>query len=1000
MAEQKNKLIFTTEGRSLLVSQENGVRFAVIGAVLIQGLPPVADLNDKDAGLFATYKSLTLENLIERPNVVLGLKNVSYETKGNQKIAPVDREKYDECVNDICNNVLPVHYIPSLELVDDKTSPYGTYEIDIDRTTISWDNGNDISFAHVGLIAKQYAETNDASFNVDKTQKPVLLALTQLDGEYDAVTQIFVGGIQILKDQNKYVAAKLQLRMTVADHDFDFETSGGFDSDDEKTQEVLNIAKKISLVNNGLKTNDAGPSMRLAVGEDESVLADLHLNKEGSIATPKTLMVADTYNADMIEEQWNAAGLIHTVNKKDEDNDYKYQYILTSIEQPENYIEEPVVTYNVGLLLKGYGKEYNGVIDFSDVREDVIGTSASGNSGSSGTSGLKVEYNGIESPIFIQHGIDEYHQVAVDFFGEDNHILDTDNTDKMLFSKNNVSLAPVNRDTYGSNVLIQSTYNLFSANGGNTNNTLIRSDYNIIKDESFSNLLIGADANYIMNGANTNALFCSDLNTLDGSDTCGNVLVGGSNNLLNNVTGVMMINGTGLIANNVYDEVIFGRYNRNVQADIVYGGGTSESNRRNALEFYADEGLLKLFKNGYQVAALGGSVGLETSTLNVSNLTATNITNTNFTATNGTIKNSANFIGNNHTLNIASSGITLDTAGYIKWGSDSRYIDYNGVVLNSITARNGSIYLTNPNLPNGYVSITNNGITLKDGANTLNIDTTGTIRYSNSYNTSKQITTSYRKFVANIYYENDDNTDYDKLNFVIGSCIDSGESDINKSPMYIALNDWFSCGLVGVEDDDGNWNGDAAYYMKRSDGKRHMCIAEETMIVPYQGEHEVRVDNMTFTYAKLNMQDTEDWKNPYLFGEIPDGYDEIILNIYYRDIGGHDLGFPLVPIISTNRKTRVIANLRLGFKGNGNGEDFWFWANYGWPESGPNGVSKIYQGLFNDEDFDKYAKFESWSVDERQTLQLETIAIPKWGSPGSNNWTGPATFGWFVNSED
>ena len=997
MAEQKNKLIFTTEGRRLLVSQENGVRFAVIGAVLIQGLPPVADLNDKEKGLFATYKSLTLENLIERPNVVLGLKNVSYETKGNQKIAPVDREKYDECVNDICNNVLPVHYIPSLELVDDRTSPYGTYELDIDRTTISWDNGNDISFAHVGLIAKQYAETNDASFNVDKTQKPVLLALTQLDGEYDSVTQIFVGGIQILKDQNKYVAAKLQLRMTVADHDFDFETSSGFDPDDEKTREVLDIAKKITLVNNGLKTKDNGPSMRLAVGEDESVLDDLHLNNQGSIATPKTLMVADTYNADMIEEQWNAAGLIHTVNKKDADNDYKYQYILTSIEQPENYIEEPVVAYNVGLLLKGYGKEYTGVIDYTDINVNLNG---SGSSGSSGTSGTVVQYYGVESPIFIQHGIDEYHQVAVDFFGEDNHVLDTDNTDKMLFSKNNVSMEPVARDLYGSNVLIQSTYNLFSANGGNTNNTLIRSDYNIIKDESFSNLLIGADANYIMNGANTNALFCSDYNTLDGYDTCGNILIGGSNNYLVDATGIMMVNGKGLIATDVSDEIIFGKYNKNTQADIIYGIGSDESNRKNALEFYANQGLLKLFQNGSQVAALGGSVGLETSKLSVTNLTATNITNTNFTATNGTIKNSINFVGNNHTLNIASSGISLDTAGTIRWGTSNRYIDYDGVVLNSITARNGTIWLTDSTQTNSYVNINKFGITLKDGANTLNIDTSGTIRYSNSYNSSKQISTNYRKFVANIYYENDGSTDHRNLNFVIGSCIDSGESNINKSPMYIALNDWLSCGMIGVEDDDGNWNKDAGYYMKRSDGKRHICIAEDTMTVPYQGEHEVRVDNQTFTYAKLNMQDIEDLEKPYLFGEIPDGYDEIILNIYYRDIGGKDLGFPLVPIISTNRKTRVIANLRLGFKGNGNGEDFWFWSNYGWPESGPNGVSKIYRSLFNDEDFDNYAKFESWSVGERQTLQLETIAIPKWTSDGASNWTGPATFGWFVNSED
>lgn len=974
MAEQKNKLIFTTEGRRLLVSQENGVRFAVVGAVLIQGLPPVANLNDKDAGLFATYKSLTLENLIERPNVVLGLKNVSYETKGNQKIAPVDREKYDECVNDICNNVLPVHYIPSLELVDDKTSPYGTYEIDIDRTTISWDNGNDISFAHVGLIAKQYAETNDASFNVDKTQKPVLLALTQLDGEYDPVTQIFVGGIQILKDQNKYVAAKLQLRMTVADHDFDFEASGGFDPDDEKTREVLDIAKKITLVNNGLKTKDNGPSMRLAVGEDESVLDDLHLNKEGSIATPKTLMVADTYNADMIEEQWNAAGLIHTVNKKDEDNDYKYQYILTSIEQPENYIEEPVVTYNVGLLLKGYGKEYTGVIDFSDVRDAVVENyTGSGSSGSSGTSGNIVQYYGVESPIFIQHGIDEYHQVAVDFFGEDNHVLDTDNTDKMLFSKNNVSMEPVARDLYGSNVLIQSTYNLFSANGGNTNNTLIRSDYNIIKDESFSNLLIGADANYIMNGANTNALFCSDLNTLNGSDTYGNILIGGSNSYLENATGIMMVNGRGLIASSVSDEIIFGKYNKNTQADVIFGIGSDEYNRKNALEFYADQGLLKLFKNGSQVAALGGSVGLETSTLNVSNLTATNITNTNFTATNGTINNSINFTGNNHTLNIASSGISLDTAGTIRWGTDGRYIDYDGVVLNSITARNGTIWLTDSTQANSYVNINKFGITLKDGANTLNIDTSGTIRYSNSYNSSKQISTNYRKFVADIYVTNNGQTDRDKMVFMLGNCFDTGENNIAVSPMYNALKSWLRSYMLGYT--KGGEEGDNTYYWNGT-----------TMIKGETIDASTWKDLVGDGKALFMFFDNDEKEQPMTLGYVPDGYNEVDLNIYFRDIDDDDFVFTLVPVTNFNQTVRFNVTINQGWDENG-GEDIRAWKNVGWSVADITGITDTFDNMTSFAEFGNIGDTKEGSM-----LMLKGIACP---SRSVTTWNAaPPILGW------
>lgn len=962
MAEQKNKLIFTTEGRRLLVSQENGVRFAVIGAVLIQGLPPVDDVDN----LFETYKSLTLQDLSKRPGVVLGLKNISYETKGNQKITPVDREIYNKAVDEIYKNVLPVKYIPSLELIDDNTSPYGTYEIDIDRTTISWDNGNDISFAHIGLIAKQYVFTKDATFNVDRTQKPVLLALAQLDGEYDSESNVFTGGIQILRDQDKYVAAKLLLRMTVADNDFDFESSVGFDAENPQTKEVLDIAKKICLINNGIKTKDAeGVDMRLAIGETESVINDLHLNKEGSIATPKTLMVADAFNADIAEEQWNAGGLIHVVNKKDDNNNYKYQYVLTSLEQPKDYTQDPLVAYNVGLLLKGYGKEYTDVIDFSDIREDVVESSES--DGSSGTYGNRVKYYGIESPIFIQHGIDEYHQVAVDFFGEDNHVLDNDNTDKLLFAKNNVSMEPVGRELYGSNVLIQSNNNLFSAGGGNTNNTLIRSDYNIIKGESYSNLLIGSDGNYIKEGANTNVIFCSDLNTLNGSDTYGNILIGGSNSYLENATGIMMVNGTGLIAKNVKNEIILGKYNENTQADIIYGVGLNDYNRKNALEFYAEQALLKLYKNGMQVAALGGDVGLETKTLNVTNLTATNLT-----ADKGLVNDYIEFKSKDHTTKIDNSNITFDDDGAIIWGvpENNMHITKNDISLKGVTITEGGMTLKSSDGAR-YALITPEYIHMKSGNEQLNISTTGIITVSNN-GTMLQVTSKYRKFVADIYVVNNGQTKREKMEFMLGNCFDTCENNINASPMYNALKSWLKSYMLGYTKSGGE--GKNTYYWNGT-----------TMINGETIDASSWKDLVGDGKASFKFFNNNDKEQPMTLGYVPDGYNEVELNIYFRDIDD-DFVFTLVPVTNYNQTVRFNVTINQGWI-NKSSEDIYAWKNIGWSEASNTGISYTFDRMT---DFAKFCNIGD--TNDCAMLILKGIACP---SKLVTNWNAaPPILGW------
>ena len=69
MAEIGNKFIFTTEGRTLLVAQLGGIRFSVLGAILIQGLKPVKKKNDESGIDFQerfeeVFANLTLDIVV------------------------------------------------------------------------------------------------------------------------------------------------------------------------------------------------------------------------------------------------------------------------------------------------------------------------------------------------------------------------------------------------------------------------------------------------------------------------------------------------------------------------------------------------------------------------------------------------------------------------------------------------------------------------------------------------------------------------------------------------------------------------------------------------------------------------------------------------------------------------------------------------------------------------------------------------------------------------
>lgn len=677
MAEIGNKFIFTTEGRTSLVAQLGGIRFSVLGAILIQGLKPVEIPEDKEDTTFEdAFKNLTLESLSLDNDVVLGLKNVDYNATGGQKIYPVELDKYQDAVNNITQNLIPLHYVPAQELEDNIGNVYGIYELDVDKTLLACNfigSDSDVSFAHIGLIGKQYTQTDDATYNIDHTQKPILVGIAQLDGEYDEETNVYAGGIQILAEQNQYVNVKLKLRFTLDECDRDVALD--IDVDNQQTKEVLDISNKLSLVNNGLKNKT---KEGIKVASDKTIIENFNLNKEGELATDKTLMIAEAYGADELENEWNGVGLIHLINREnredDDENPYTPQVVLSTIEHYENLETDPVVSYNVMMLLQGKGKETS--VDYESKYASVVKNSilAIGSDELIALDGYGFKASGSEVPKFVMSMKPEYDNIAVDIFGLDNKIVDENNTDKFLFSKNNFSYSSrtdVSYDTvvFGAgdnylegnagNVLINagknvlrnnskyntlenSWNNIIQCNGQesvliNSNNnainihgfidkykdntgfyncTLINSDTNIIENLSAS-VLINAHYNTIntdVPDSDSNRLY--NLNIIGGRD---NVVVHGADNLYLMCSNTFIDNSSDTSTTKINERTLIlgNRANWNPsewpsRPGILYGNGTSHGDAINALEFFPDEGLLKLYnKDHLNTVTIGGDAGIE-----------------------------------------------------------------------------------------------------------------------------------------------------------------------------------------------------------------------------------------------------------------------------------------------------------------------------------------------------------------------------------------------------
>lgn len=543
----KSEFKFTEEGRHLLISQEGGIKFAILGYMIVEN--PKWQAMENIQGILNYYKNIMDKEECSFSDAVFNdkdntfvMKGVNYKTCGSEMVTYINSEQYKEAKENFTEHLFGTYYVPTNEFMvkknpDGTAIPYGLYRFNFDKTYLSCKIDTDLSFSHIILIGKQYAETSDATFNINKRQKGSIVGIASFSGSIDNELGIFHGGIQILKDQNKYVSFQGQLRFTIKEEDENLNKED--DPIVEIPSAVSGTAEKLFLINNGVKTLSGG----IAIGYDKEVLDELELDQHGAIAIDKSLVVADCIDADDAENQFNGTALFHGINKYPEDGgEYTPQYLLTSI-RATSALHEDITAYCAGMQLMAGGKE-----------EYYINQNAE---------------KGIDSPIFKLSHLPENDYTVVDIFGRDNknNML---NSDRYLFSYDNSATQPAfnepnrlinsngNSFIYGTsnnnNDLYNANYNSFSGNANN--NVLFYSKYNRVSDGLNETLLIASDDNEVKNGAQ-NILFDSNTNTLQ-ENTILNTLYSSVKNTLNkNVTNNVLIRSNdNTLTDDVYDNTI------------------------------------------------------------------------------------------------------------------------------------------------------------------------------------------------------------------------------------------------------------------------------------------------------------------------------------------------------------------------------------------------------------------------------------------------------------
>lgn len=564
-----SKFIFTDEGRTLLVSQTGGIKFAILGFMLVEGLaggdtpsakcePSLKERWDDIELSAKEAKMTTLEYLIADQNVTFLMKGVNYTYQNEHLVVPTDKDKYDQCLQDYRHHLYGTYYVPSTELMADNGNRYGMYAFNFDRTYIDCEIPKDRAFQvrHIILIGKQYAENKEASFNVHPRQDVGIVGVAE-------IVQPTGAGIQILANQNDFVTFQCQLRFTVTPCDkwedvttIFIDDSEGKDvveitESEEGTPEITykynteiyepvsDIASKLALVNNGLKTLSGG----VTIGQSKEILDELQLGPDGAICMTKTLTVADCIDADDAENQFNAAALLHPINKYPEDGkEYVPQVLMTTVHST-SALNEDITAYSVGMTVKAEGKGEPYVIN----------------------DGYEA---GVDAPIFKLGHVPENDRIAVDIFGLDNKINGYVQ-DRFLFSTENSATIP----SYNApNIVIASDRNSFTNGASQNGTTLIYSHNNELTNGAAKSLFVGSHMNHLSGGAD-NELYGSHTNKFNGGSSNelifsdNNYLVSNSNSFINSYVNSAVDNASNftlyssrdnILGGNSYNNTLFG----------------------------------------------------------------------------------------------------------------------------------------------------------------------------------------------------------------------------------------------------------------------------------------------------------------------------------------------------------------------------------------------------------------------------------------------------------
>ena len=325
------KFVFTDEGRRMLVAQNGGIHFAVMGAILLTEHYDESEI-----------KGMTWEALKAGTYGTLGFKGISYTTNGNTGIMTND-PNYADALEHVLDSqqtyLFETVYQPDLGVKDKDNNVYGLYSFSFDRTKFTC-NGH-IKFHTIILMGKQYVTDYDAKYNIDETQLPTVVGALSTDpAEVEPPLAEFEADDG---ERNKYTAYKFEWRITVTENPL-------VDNAGISAEDLALINNTFTLTNDGIKTS-AGINLAM----DEETIHDMGLDEDGNFATTKSVLIANAYSTDQLDESLNAPGMLHIVNKhvKNEDTAYKPQQVISTYSYNKDDLSDTVNATHVIMSLTG-----------------------------------------------------------------------------------------------------------------------------------------------------------------------------------------------------------------------------------------------------------------------------------------------------------------------------------------------------------------------------------------------------------------------------------------------------------------------------------------------------------------------------------------------------------------------------------------------------------------------------------------------------------------------